>query len=128
MRGGAIMIKFAVFTDLHYDHIPDGSQHLNEFIESIQGKNFDYIMSLGDLCHPIDENKFILNELGKLKISLYFIIGNHDSDMFSQEEWKKFVGVKESYQSFVIDTTKFIMLNSCYMKNQNEFTFYQKTV
>lgn len=120
------MIRFAVFTDLHYDYIPDGEQRLNEFIDSIQGENLDFIISLGDLCHPIDEYKVILTKLRKLNIPLYFLMGNHDSDMFPQEQWKKFVGVKESYQSFVIDNTKFIMLNSCYMKHQNEFRCFYK--
>lgn len=120
------MIKFAVFTDLHYDHVPDGEQRLDEFIDSIRGENLDFIMSLGDLCLPIDENKFIISKLRKLNIPLYFVMGNHDSDLFSQEEWGKFVGVKESYQSFIIDNTKFIMLNSCYMQSQNEFRCYYK--
>ena len=66
------MIKFAGFTDLHYDHIPDGEQRLNEFIDSIQGENLNFIISLGDLCHPIDESKSIISKLRKLNIPLYF--------------------------------------------------------
>lgn len=46
------MIKFAVFTDLHYDHIPDGEQRLDEFIDSIRGENLDFIMSLGFMPPP----------------------------------------------------------------------------
>lgn len=52
------MIKFAVFTNLHYDNIPDGEQRINGLIHSIRKENLDFIMSLGDLF-PIDENKLI---------------------------------------------------------------------
>lgn len=120
------MIKFAVFTDLHYDAIPDGAQRLADFIKEIQGEKVDFILSLGDLCHPVDENKFILSKLREQNIPVYFLIGNHDSDMFTQEEWMKFVSVKESFQSFIIDHTKFLLLNSCYMQKNQEFSCYYK--
>ena len=44
------MIRFAVFTDLHYDHIPDGDRRIKEFLETVRLNNPDFIMSLGDLC------------------------------------------------------------------------------
>ena len=30
-------VKFAVFTDLHYDHIPDGDRRLHDFISKVKG-------------------------------------------------------------------------------------------
>ena len=45
------MIRFAVFTDLHYDHIPDGDRRIKEFLETVRLKNPDFILSLGDLCY-----------------------------------------------------------------------------
>ncbi|MDP4091424.1 MAG: hypothetical protein Q8930_19440 [Bacillota bacterium] len=33
-------IKFAVFTDLHYDHIPDGGRRLQEFVNKVRGMEF----------------------------------------------------------------------------------------
>lgn len=33
-------IKFAVFTDLHYDAIPDGDRRLQEFIEKVEKSGF----------------------------------------------------------------------------------------
>lgn len=32
------MIRFAVFTDLHYDHIPDGDRRIKEFLETVRLK------------------------------------------------------------------------------------------
>lgn len=41
-------VKFAVFTDLHYDHIPDGDRRLQKFINKVHKKNIDFIIELGD--------------------------------------------------------------------------------
>lgn len=45
-------MKFAVFTDLHYDAIHDGERRINEFINSVKIKNIDFVIDLGDLCYP----------------------------------------------------------------------------
>ena len=57
------MIRFAVFTDLHYDHIPDGDRRIKEFLDAVRLKNPDFIMSLGDLCYPAAENRKVIDAL-----------------------------------------------------------------
>lgn len=54
------MIRFAVFTDLHYDHIPDGDRRIKEFLEIVRMKNPDFILSLGDLCYPAAKTEKLL--------------------------------------------------------------------
>lgn len=120
------MIRFAVFTDLHYDYIPDGEERLDDFIESIKDESLNFIISLGDYCHPMKENKHLIKKLESLNIPLYFAIGNHDSDLYTLEEWCDFVGISQSNQSFIIDKTKFIILNSCYVQGPEEVRSYYK--
>ena len=58
-------VKFALFTDLHYDHIPDGNRRLQGFIDKIKDTEIDFIIGLGDICYPIEENRVIMEALNK---------------------------------------------------------------
>lgn len=51
-------VRFAVFTDLHYEHIHDGIERINYFIDNIKNKDIDFIIQLGDFCAPKEENLF----------------------------------------------------------------------
>ena len=53
------MIKFIVFGDLHFDEVEDGKRRVNELVEHIKSVKPDFVISLGDLCKPIGENKEI---------------------------------------------------------------------
>lgn len=50
------MIRFLVFGDVHYDHLPDGSRRVQELMEAIREEKPDFALSLGDLCSPIPQN------------------------------------------------------------------------
>jgi predicted phosphodiesterase len=119
-------VKFAVFTDLHYDAIHDGERRINEFINSVKIKNIDFVIDLGDLCYPTDDNKYILSKLKELDIPLFFSVGNHNSDAYPVDAVLKFFGMKKSYYSFVIENVKFIVLDGNYIKTPNEVKPYYK--
>lgn len=119
-------VKFAVFTDLHYDHIPDGDRRLQEFINKVKKKDIDFIIELGDMCYPIEENQVVLKLLGKAGVPCYHTIGNHDSDTFSRDKVMYFLGMKNNYYSFVKGDIKFIVLDTCYIKRDNEYIQYYK--
>ena len=110
------MIRFAAFTDLHYDHIYDGVERINEFINTIKSEQLDFIISLGDLCYPTEKNKWILEKLRSINIPVYFTVGNHDTDQYTQNDVQKYLGLDTLNNSFIVDNTKFLLLNSCYMK------------
>lgn len=120
-------IKFAVFTDLHYDVIPDGDKRLNEFISKVNKRKIDFIIELGDMCDPVKKNSAVLETLKKAGVPCYHTIGNHDSDLFPTEQAIKFLGIKNNYYSFVKGNIKFIVLDTCYIKNSEQyFPYYKK--
>lgn len=121
------MIRFVAFTDLHYDHIPDGDRRLEELISNIEEEKIDFIISLGDLCYPSKENRKVIQKLNNSGVPVYYAIGNHDSDIFLQDEVMKFYNIREGYYSFVIKETKFIVLNSCYIKDKDcSYPYYKR--
>ncbi len=120
------MVRFAVFTDLHYDNIPDGNRRLKEFLSNISNEKLDFIISLGDLCYPKKENKEILTRLEQQGIPVYYALGNNDTDEHEQNHVVNFFQMERDFYSFQLEGIKFIVLNSCYMKGGNEFLPYNK--
>jgi Predicted phosphohydrolases len=119
-------IKFAVFTDLHYDHIFDGDKRLQYVIDTVKKNNIDFLIELGDFCYPIRKNEIVLKKLKGLGIPCYYVLGNHDSDAYSRDEVLQFLGLKNSYYSFTVDQYKFIVLDACYIKSPCGFEPYLK--
>lgn len=119
-------VTFAVFTDLHYDHIPDGNRRLQEFIKNIRKRKIDFIIELGDMCYPIEKNRVVLSMLEGLGVPCYYTIGNHDSDAFSRDEVLRFLGMKNSYYSFSKGNIRFIVLDACYIKTADGCISYYK--
>lgn len=120
-------IRFAVFTDLHHDHIPDGYQRLENFISKVSHEDVDFIMQLGDFCNPKEENKCLLDILETTGKPCYHVIGNHDSDVSTKEEAMAFLGMDNSYYSFRYREVKFIILDTCFIQNDHGCEPYSKT-
>lgn len=119
-------MKFAVFSDLHYDIIPDAERRIDEFIASAIRHNVDFMIDLGDFCEPKGENKKLLKKIKDSNIPCFFTIGNHNTDKCSIEEAAKFLGIDNSYYSFIWDDVKFIILDANYIKKPNGYLQYYK--
>lgn len=120
------MIKFLVFGDLHYDEVSDGDRRINELTEHIKQIKPDFVVSLGDLCNPIADNKaIVLDKLNSVGIPIYHTIGNHETDVCHLDEAINFLSLKKPYYSFEYGDVKFIILNSCYFsKGGKESPYY----
>ncbi len=119
-------MKFAMFSDLHYDAIPDGNRRIEDFITCVKKAEAEFIVDLGDLCYPLNENNQILNELKSSGLPCYFTIGNHNTDKFTIGEVIKFFNLKKSYYSFIKDNIKFIVLDSNFIKKKDNIVPYYK--
>lgn len=78
-------MKFCVFTDLHYDGVFDGDRRIEELLHSCKTQQVDFILELGDLCHPTAENQKVLTALRSAGIPCYFSLGNHNTDFCPPE-------------------------------------------
>ena len=76
------MIKFLVFSDLHYDDVEDGDKRIDNILANAQSRQLDFIVSLGDLCKPILANHKVLEKFNSLGVPFYPVIGNHETDEF----------------------------------------------
>lgn len=112
------MIRFLVFGDLHYDDLPDSEKRLEALIKKAKEENVDFIVSLGDLCFPIEENRHVLEKLHSVGVSVHYVNGNHDTQVCPIEETLAFLGKEKAYGSFELGEYKFIILDSCYWRSE----------
>lgn len=105
-------MRFLVFTDLHYDAVPDGDRRLMELMKAAKEKEADFIINLGDTCYPKVDNKKIVEVIRSCGIPCYTIPGNHDTSIWSELEALSFWGLRKTYYSIVYGNVKFIFLNT----------------
>ena len=109
-------MKFLVFSDLHYDTIPDGNRRLVELLDRCCREQVDFVVELGDLCYPKEENRKILRVFEESGISCCFSLGNHETAHGTAETILDFFGLKRSYYSVKHGNVKLIFLDA----NQRE--------
>ena len=121
------MIRFLVFSDLHYDDVEDGDMRINHILARAQSRQVDFIVSLGDLCSPIPPNRKVLDKFNSLGVPFYPVIGNHETDEADLSEITEFYSINAPYYSVVYGNYKLIFLNTCYlMENGVEKAYYKR--
>ena len=122
------MIKFTVFGDLHFDEVSDGNKRVSELVEHIKVVKPDFVVSLGDLCNLVEENKeIVIRKFEETGISMYHTIGNHETDDCYLDTALDFLSLQSPYYSFLCGDIKFIVLNSCYFsKHGQESSYYRR--
>lgn len=121
------MIKFLVFSDLHYDEVTDGDKRIEYILASARKRNLDFIVSLGDLCNPVSANQKVLEKFNSLGVPFYPVIGNHETDDCKLNEILDFFSMKTPYYSVVCNGYKLIFMNTCYLwEDEREEVYYKK--
>ena len=121
------MIRFLVFSDLHYDEVTDGDARIEEILVNAQKHDLDFVVSLGDLCTPVRENQKVLERFESLSIPFYSVIGNHETDKCTLSDISDFYSINNPYYSVICNGYKLIFMNTCYLsKDGREEIYYKK--
>ena len=121
------MIKFLVFSDLHYDDVEDGDKRIDTILANARDRQLDFIVSLGDLCKPVAANRKVLKKFSSLGVPFYPVIGNHETDEAALDAITEFYSLNAPYYSVVYGSYKLIFLNTCYlMENGTETAYYKR--
>lgn len=145
MRGPDRNIRFGMITDLHYaDREPTGggtryySQSLNKLEECISVMNkekVDFLIQLGDFKdqnEPPDEKSTleylerINNTFSKFDGPAYHVLGNHDHDSISKQQFLDRIAIpevskKSGYYSFDAGGFHFVVLDANYISSGEEY-------
>lgn len=85
------------------------------------------MVSLGDLCNPVCENRKVLERFKSPGVPFYSVIGNHETDNCTLSEILDFYSLEKPYYSVIFSEYKLIFLNTCYLRSAGkEEIFYKK--
>lgn len=105
---------------MHYDVIPDADRRIDDLVVGFRKNNVDFVLELGDFCLSAS-NTVILKKISSLNIPVYFTIGNHNTDYQPLKQVLDYFGMNRSFYSFTRDNIKFIVLDSNYIKIDNQY-------
>lgn len=144
-RNSSVRVKFGIVTDSHYaDTDPRGKRYFRESItkfgECVDLMNHlkpDFLIELGDFkdqdIPPVRENtlinlKKIENIFQQFKGPKYHVLGNHDVDSISKEDFLKIavnseVGANTLYYSFDVKGMHFIILDANFKADGTAYSY-----
>lgn len=136
--------RFGIVTDLHYaDRASSGTRYyqqslpkLTECVELMNEQKVDFLVELGDFkdqnTQPDEKETLhyletIESEFGKFKGPRYHVLGNHDMDSISKEQFLSKItntGFEEakSYYSFNKGPLHFIILDANYTREGKSYS------
>ena len=104
-------MRFLAAGDLHYDDIPDGERRLELLTEEIGRQKPDFVVFLGDLCSPKEENRHLTDRLRGTGVPIHFVLGNHDLRE-GRGQALRFFGKEKGYEAFLCGSIRCILLDT----------------
>ena len=117
-------IKFGIVADIHHDIMHDAPGRLADFLDAAKSNDVDFIIDLGDFCFVKEENRNMVNLWNSFAGDKYHVLGNHDMDNCTKEEYMDFLGIPSRYYSFEKGDFHFIVLDANNLYSDGVFTPY----
>ncbi len=137
------MVRFGMVTDLHFArteilwerYYDQSAAKLADAVKTFNNRKLDFVIELGDLKDqgtPPDRQETLefLKEieivLGKYRGPVYHVLGNHDMDSISKDDFLKNVKNHQQpqakkYYSFITNGIKFIVLDANYNEDGADY-------
>lgn len=119
-------LKFAIASDFHAQDVPDGEERIASFIRAAKEENVDFIIELGDFCRLDSAGQVYLKLWDSFEGDKYHVIGNHDMDSYTPEEYVAGMKMPGRYYSFDKGDFHFIVLDGNNLYDGKEYTHYAK--
>lgn len=119
-------LKFAIASDFHAQDVPDGEERIASFIRAAKDEKVDFIIELGDFCRLDSASQVYLKLWDSFEGDKYHVIGNHDMDSYTPEEYVAGMKMPGRYYSFDKGDFHFIVLDGNNLYDGKEYTHYAK--
>lgn len=119
-------VRFAIASDFHAPDIPDGEHRVATFIQAANDEKVDFIIELGDFCRLDSASQVYRDLWNSFPGSKYHVIGNHDMDRYTFEEYTQGMNMPGRFYSFDQGDFHFIVLDGNNLFDGNEYTHYAR--
>lgn len=123
-------MKLGLFTDAHYSSIsgPEVLNRIEKAFDAFEKENCDLVVFLGDLLHDdVSHEKEIRNlkAIGDIirgfDGTVFTIIGNHDTNLFTKDEFYQLLGGKFRPHTVEMNGILFLFVDGCYFQSGEEY-------
>lgn len=119
-------LTFGLVADVHHGMIPDTEARLESFIEEAKRRKVDFVLQLGDFCHPEEKSTAFMQIWNSFAGEKYHVLGNHDMDLGSKAEIMDLWEMDSNYYSFVQKGIRFIVLDANFLYQDGKYIPYDK--
>ena len=119
-------VKFAIVSDLHAPDIPDGLQRMQAVVDAANREKVDFIIQLGDFIRLDSLSRPYREVWDQFKGEKYHVLGNHDLDKYTKEEFVAGFGMPGRYYSFDKGEFHFIVLDGNNLYDGKEYRPYSR--
>ena len=119
-------VRFAIVSDLHAPDIPDGLERMQAVVEAANRENVDFLIQLGDFIR-LDSSDIPYQKVwDEFKGEKYHVLGNHDLDRYTKEEYVAGLNMPGRYYSFDKGDFHFIVLDGNNLYDGKEYKPYAR--
>lgn len=119
-------VRFAIASDFHAPDIPDGEHRVAKFIKAANDEKVDFIIELGDFCRLDSASQVYRDLWNSFPSDKYHVIGNHDMDRYTFEEYTQGMNMPARYYSFDQGDFHFIVLDGNNLFDGKKYTHYAR--
>ena len=117
-------VRFAIVSDLHAPDIPDGLERMKAVVDAANREDVDFLIQLGDFIR-LDSTDIPYRKVwNEFKGEKYHVLGNHDLDKYTKEEYVAGFNMLGRYYSFDRGDFHFIVLDGNNVFNGKEYIPY----
>ena len=117
-------VTFGVISDVHQDIAHDAPERLTAFLKEAERRQVDFIIELGDFCFAKEENRSFVALWNQYSGEKHHVLGNHDMDVCTKEEYMQFIGLEKRYYSFDKGGFHFVVLDPNNLCVDGKYTPY----
>ena len=119
-------VRFAIASDFHAPDIPNGEHRVATFIKAANNEKVDFIIELGDFCRLDSASQVYRDLWNSFPGDKYHVIGNHDMDRYTFEEYTQGMNMPARYYSFDQGDFHFIVLDGNNLFDGKKYTHYAR--
>ena len=119
-------LKFAIASDFHAPDVPAGKDRVSSFVKAAKDENVDFIIELGDFCRLDSASQVYRDLWSGFEGDKYHVIGNHDLDNYTVDEYVEGMNMPHRYYSFDKGDFHFIVLDGNNLYDGKQYRHYCK--
>lgn len=118
-------LRFGMIADVHHGLMPKAEERLEAFLEEAAQRDLDFLIQLGDFCHPHPDAHAFVKLWEQADVPRYHVLGNHDMDLGAKREIMDLWKMEHNVYSFDAGAYHFVVLDCNFLHVDGAYVDYE---